>query len=42
MAVITVSRQLGSHGARIARTLAKELGYVLVDKGCLLYTSRCV
>ncbi len=35
MAVITVSRQLGSHGARIARTLAKELGYVLVDKGVI-------
>jgi cytidylate kinase len=33
MAVITVSRQLGSHGARIARALAGELGYDLVDKG---------
>ena len=32
MAVITVSRQLGSHGARIARALAGELGYDLVDK----------
>jgi cytidylate kinase len=32
MAVITVSRQLGSHGARIARTVAGELGYDLVDK----------
>ena len=35
MAVITVSRQLGSHGARIARALAKELGYTLVDKGVI-------
>jgi len=33
MAVITVSRQLGSHGGRIARALAGELGYDLVDKG---------
>lgn len=32
MAVITISRQLGSHGARIARSLASELGYDLVDK----------
>jgi len=32
MAVITVSRQLGSHGGRIARALAGELGYDLVDK----------
>jgi cytidylate kinase len=32
MAVITVSRQLGSHGARIAKTLAGELGYDFVDK----------
>lgn len=35
MAVITISRQLGSHGARIARTLAKDLGYALVDKGTI-------
>jgi cytidylate kinase len=35
MAVITVSRQLGSHGARIARALAGELGYDLVDKGVI-------
>lgn len=33
MAVITISRQLGSHGGRIARALAGELGYDLVDKG---------
>ncbi|MGV8909777.1 MAG: AAA family ATPase [Propionicimonas sp.] len=32
MAVITVSRQLGTHGARIAKALAAELGYDLVDK----------
>ncbi len=35
MAVITVSRQLGSHGARIARVLAKELGYAFVDKALI-------
>lgn len=35
MAVITVSRQLGSHGARIARTVADELGYTLVDKAVI-------
>lgn len=35
MTVITVSRQLGSHGARIARALAKELGYSLIDKGVI-------
>ena len=32
MAVITISRQLGTHGARIAKALAGELGYDLVDK----------
>ena len=32
MAVITISRQLGSHGGRIAKALATELGYDLVDK----------
>lgn len=35
MAVITISRQLGSHGARIARSLAKELGYAFVDKSLI-------
>lgn len=35
MAVITVSRQLGSHGARIARALARELGYAVVDKSTI-------
>lgn len=35
MAVITISRQLGSHGARIARALAKDLGYAIVDKGTI-------
>lgn len=32
MAVVTISRQLGSHGARIARSLAKELHYSFADK----------
>lgn len=32
MAVITISRQLGSHGARIARGLARELGWKLANK----------
>ncbi|MFZ0530279.1 MAG: cytidylate kinase-like family protein, partial [Propionicimonas sp.] len=35
MAVITVSRQLGSRGARLSRDLAKELGYTLVNKGLI-------
>lgn len=35
MAVITISRQLGSHGARIARSVAKELGYTLVGKNLI-------
>lgn len=35
MAVITISRQLGSHGARIARALAAELGYAFVDKSLI-------
>ncbi|MCC6497668.1 MAG: cytidylate kinase-like family protein [Propionibacteriaceae bacterium] len=35
MAVVTVSRQLGSHGGRIARALARELGYALVDKSVI-------
>ena len=35
MAVITVSRQLGSHGARVARTLAAQLGYAFVDKAVI-------
>lgn len=35
MAVVTVSRQLGSHGGRIARAVASELGYALVDKGVI-------
>ena len=32
MAVITVSRQLGSQGGRIAQELAHQLGYDFVDK----------
>ena len=35
MAVITISRQLGSHGARIARGLARELGWKLADKATI-------
>lgn len=35
MAVITIARQLGSRGARIGRSVAKELGYSLVDKGVI-------
>ncbi|MFZ1412128.1 MAG: cytidylate kinase-like family protein [Micropruina sp.] len=32
MAVVTVSRQLGSFGGKVARLAARELGYALVDK----------
>jgi cytidylate kinase len=32
MAVITISRELGSEGSYIATHVAKDLGYVLVDK----------
>lgn len=35
MAVLTISRQLGSHGARIARSLAKDLGYAFADKALI-------
>lgn len=35
MAVITISRQLGSHGARVARGLARELGWKLADKSTI-------
>ena len=35
MSVITVSRQLGSHGGRIARGLAKELGWKFADKSTI-------
>lgn len=35
MAVITVSRQLGSHGGRISRALAADLGYSFVDKAVI-------
>lgn len=35
MAVITVSRQLGSRGARIAQTLALQIGYDYVDKSMI-------
>ncbi len=35
MAVITISRQVGTHGARIARALAQELGYEFADKSLI-------
>lgn len=35
MSVITISRQLGSHGGRIARGLAKELGWKFADKSTI-------
>ncbi|MGC4152649.1 MAG: cytidylate kinase-like family protein [Propionicimonas sp.] len=35
MAVITISRQAGSRGARIARGLAKELGWEFADKSTI-------
>ena len=33
MAVITLARQVGSGGSEIATLVARELGYLLVDKG---------
>ena len=35
MAAITISRQLGSHGARIARALSRELGWEFADKATI-------
>ncbi len=35
MTLVTVSRQMGSHGARIARALAKELGWTFADKSSI-------
>ena len=35
MTAITISRQLGSHGGRVARRLAKELGWELVVKSTI-------
>ncbi|MDQ7991254.1 MAG: cytidylate kinase-like family protein [Propionicimonas sp.] len=35
MAAITISRQAGSHGARIARGLARELGWEFADKATI-------
>lgn len=35
MSAITISRQLGSHGARIARGLARELGWKFADKATI-------
>lgn len=35
MAVITISRQAGSRGARIARGLARELGWEFADKSTI-------
>ncbi len=36
MAIITISRQIGSGGDEIAARLAKELGFTLVDQGLLV------
>lgn len=35
MTAITISRQAGSHGARIARGVAKELGWEFADKSTI-------
>jgi cytidylate kinase len=35
MAAITISRQLGSHGGRIARALSRELGWEFTDKATI-------
>ncbi|HMR48129.1 MAG TPA: cytidylate kinase-like family protein [Arachnia sp.] len=35
MGAITISRQLGSHGARIARGVAQKLGWPYADKGTI-------
>lgn len=35
MAAITISRSLGSHGGRIARKLAKQLGWDFADKATI-------
>ena len=40
MAVITISRQAGSRGAKIARGLAKELGWEFADKSTINRVSR--
>jgi cytidylate kinase len=36
MAIVTISRQIGSGGDEIAARLAKELGFTLVDQGLLV------
>jgi cytidylate kinase len=40
MAIITISKEFGSGGTDIARTLAKTLGYQYVDKGLVLEVAR--
>lgn len=35
MAIVTISRELGSYGARVAEGVAEALGWKLVDKGRL-------
>jgi len=40
MAVITISRELGSEGDKIADLLCQELGYCRVDKDMLLQIAR--
>lgn len=40
MTLVTVSRQMGSHGARIAKSLAKELGWQFADKSLIDHVLR--
>ena len=40
MAVITISRELGSEGDRIADLLCQELGYCRVDKDMLTHIAE--
>ena len=40
MAIITVSREYGSHGEEIAKQVAKELGYGYFDKDILTQVAR--
>lgn len=35
MSVITISRQLGSHGGRVARALSRKLGWKFADKATI-------
>lgn len=40
MAVITISREMGSGGTALGRVLARRLGYALVDKELILRVAR--